>query len=156
MTKKLSRTWVGVEAGLLGGTVIWGYELVVWVHLLHLRTVFGLFQNSAVLALGNEVKAWPAAASLAASGLIHYATAVAWAVPFSWAWPALRARGVEATLAALFYGILAWVVMHNVVLALFSPAPPTYTVYGVLNGFVSHTFAFSVPVALWIKHRGAR
>ncbi len=47
---------------------------------------------------------------------------------FAWAWPRLRARDVEATLAALVYGILAWVVMHWVVLDYFSPAPPTYTV----------------------------
>ena len=63
----------------------------------------------------------------------------------------LRARSIEATLAALFYGVLAWVVMHNVVLALFSPAPPTYTVYSVINGLMAHTFAFSVPMALVIK-----
>jgi len=39
------------------------------------------------------------------------------------------------------------------VLALFSPASPTYTVYSVLNGLMAHTFAFSVPMALVIKRQ---
>ena len=82
---------------------------------------------------------------------IHFLTAVLWGILFALIWPALRARCIEATLAALFYGIFAWVFMHNVVLALFSPAPPAYTVYSVLNGLMAHTFAFSVPMALVIK-----
>jgi len=74
-----------------------------------------------------------------------------WGVGFAYLWPTLRTWRIEATLAALFYGVFAWIIMHVLVLAWFSPAPPVYTVYSVLNGLVSHTFAFSVPVALMIK-----
>lgn len=141
----------GAIAGFIGGVTIWLYEIVVWVHLLQIRTMQGLFENSAVLAFGPAASAWPEPLPLIASALVHFVTAIIWGVLFALLWPPLRARGIEATLAALFFGIFAWIVMHNVVLALFSPAPPTYTVYSVLNGFVSHTFAFSVPVALIVK-----
>ena len=140
----------GVIGGLVGAVCSWIYELVVWVHLLHLTSVAGIAENTAVLSFGPGIRAWGAGA-LILGVAIHFLTATLWGVLFARLWPALRARHIEATLAALFYGIFAWIFMHNVVLALFSPAPPTYTVYSVINGFMAHTFAFSVPMALCIK-----
>ena len=134
----------------MGAVASWLYELIVWVHLLHLTSVAGIAENTAVLSFGPGVRSLGARA-LALGIAIHFLTAVIWGILFALIWPALRARSIEATLAALFYGIFAWVVMHNVVLALFSPAPPTYTVYSVINGLMAHTFAFSVPLALVIK-----
>jgi len=142
---------IGVRAGLLGGATIWVYEIIVWVHFLQLRTLRGLFENSAVLALGSRVSEWPGPWALILSTAIHFATAAAWGVLFAFLWPALQRRAIEATLAALFFGVFAWIIMHNVVLAAFSPQPPQYTTYTVLNGLVSHTFAFAVPVALFVK-----
>ena len=140
----------GVVAGLVGALTSWLYELVVWVQLLHLTTVSGIAANTAVLSFGPGIRSLGAGA-LALGVAIHFLTAVIWGSLFAFIWPALRARSIEATLAALFYGVFAWVIMHNVVLALFSPAPPTYTVYSVINGLMAHTFAFSVPMALIIK-----
>jgi hypothetical protein len=140
----------GVAGGLVGAVTSWLYELIVWVRLLHLTSVYGIAENTAVLSFGTGIRRLGAAAFALGVG-IHFLTAVIWGIGFALIWPALRARAIEATLAALCYGILAWVVMHNVVLALFSPAPPTYTVYSVLNGLMAHTFAFSVPMALVIK-----
>jgi len=134
----------------VGAVASWIYELIVWVHLLHLTSVSGIAENTAVLSFGPGVRSLGAGA-LALGIAIHFLTAVLWGILFALIWPALRARCIEATLAALFYGIFAWVVMHNVVLALFSPAPPSYTVYSVINGLMAHTFAFSVPLALVIK-----
>ena len=134
----------------MGAVASWIYELIVWVHLLHLTSVSGIAENTAVLSFGPGVRSLGAGA-LALGIAIHFLTAVLWGILFALIWPALRARCIEATLAALFYGIFAWVVMHNVVLALFSPAPPSYTVYSVINGLMAHTFAFSVPLALVIK-----
>jgi len=134
----------------VGALASWLYELIVWVHLLHLTSVSGIAENTAVLSFGPGVRSLGAGA-LALGVAIHFLTAVIWGILFALIWPALRARSIEATLAALFYGIFAWVVMHNVILALFSPAPPTYTVYSVINGLMAHTFAFSVPLALVIK-----
>jgi hypothetical protein len=140
----------GVVGGLVGAVTSWLYELVVWVRLLHLTSAYGIAENTAVLSFGPGIRRFGAGA-FALGVCIHFLTAVLWGILFALIWPALRARSIEATLAALFYGIFAWIIMHNVVLALFSPAPPTYTVYSVLNGFVAHTFAFSVPLALVIK-----
>jgi uncharacterized membrane protein YagU involved in acid resistance len=145
------KAWrAGVIGGLVGALTSWIYELVVWVRLLHLTSVSGIAENTAVLSFGPAVRSL-AAGALVLGVAIHFLTAVIWGILFALIWPALRARSIEATLAALFYGIFAWVVMHNVVLALFSPAPPTYTVYSVINGLMAHTFAFSVPLALVIK-----
>lgn len=140
----------GVVAGVVGALTSWLYELVVWVHFLHLTSVAGIAENTAVLSFGPGIRRLGAGA-LALGVAIHFLTAVIWGILFAYLWPALRARSIEATLAALFYGIFAWVVMHNVVLALFSPAPPGYTTYSVINGLMAHTFAFSVPMALIIK-----
>ncbi len=140
----------GLIGGLVGGVGIWLYELVVWVHLLHLTDIAGMLDGAAVLSFGTGIRKLGALSALLGVG-IHFLTAMLWGVGFACLWPSLRARGIEATLAALCYGILAWIIMHNVLLALFSPAPPTYTTYSVLNGFVSHTFAFTVPMALTIK-----
>jgi hypothetical protein len=140
----------GVAGGVVGAVTSWLYELIVWVRLLHLTSAYGIAENTAVLSFGTGIRSLGAAAFALGVG-IHFLTAVIWGIGFALIWPALRARSIEATLAALCYGIFAWVVMHNVVLALFSPAPPTYTVYSVLNGLMAHTFAFSVPMALVIK-----
>src|SRR5580692_13001206 len=140
----------GVIGGLVGAVTSWIYELIVGVRLLHLTTAYGIAENTAVLSFGAGIRRLGYGAFALGVG-IHFLTAVIWGILFALLWPALRARAIEATLAALFYGIFAWVVMHNVILALFSPAPPSYTVYSVLNGLMAHTFAFSVPMALVIK-----
>ena len=114
----------GIAAGLVGAVTSWIYELIVWVHYLRLTTVAGIAENTAVLSFGAGIRHLGNGA-LALGVAIHFLTAVIWGILFAFIWPALRARSIEATLAALFYGVFAWVVMHNVVLALFSPAPPT-------------------------------
>ncbi|HEY6455088.1 MAG TPA: hypothetical protein VIY90_07340 [Steroidobacteraceae bacterium] len=144
------RLRAGVIGGVVGAVTSWIYELIVWVRLLHLTSVYGIAENTAVLSFGPGIRHL-GATTYALGVCIHFLTAVIWGIVFALIWPALRARSIEATLAALFYGIFAWVIMHNVVLALFSPAPPTYSVYSVLNGLMAHTFAFSVPMALVIK-----
>jgi len=142
---------VGAIAGFVGGVTIWLYELIVWVHFLKIRTVRGLLENTAVLAFGHAADAWRPPLALLVSTCVHFLTACAWGIAFAWIWPFFRRRQIEVTLVALFFGVLAWIIMHNIVLAIFSPDPPAYTTYSVLNGFVSHTFGFAVPLALIVK-----
>lgn len=139
----------GLIAGIVGGIGVWIYELIVWVQLLGLTTSYGVVEGTAVLSFGPGIRAIGFGAFLLGLA-IHFAAAMVWGVLFAVIWPWLRARNVEATLAALFYGVFVWIVMHNVMLALFSPAPPQYTVYSVINGFMSH-LAFAVPLALVVK-----
>jgi hypothetical protein len=140
----------GLIGGFVGGVGIWLYELVVWVNLLHLTDFSGMLDGAAVLSFGAGIRRLGTFA-VVLGVTIHFVTALVWGVGFAYLWPVLKARGIEATLGALFYGIFAWIIMHNVLLALFAPSPPVYTTYSVLNGFVSHTFAFTVPMALVIK-----
>ena len=142
----------GLAGGLVGGVTIWIYELVVNSGLLKLATPYQVVENTAVLCFGPGIRALgPPAFFLGVA--IHFATAMVWGILFALIWPALRARRIEATLAALVFGIFAWIVMHNLLLAAFSPAPPSYTVYSVINGFMSHTLGFAVPLALVVQNR---
>ncbi len=140
----------GVVGGLVGAVTSWIYELIVWVRLLHLTSAYGIAENTAVLSFGTGIRRLGAGAFALGVGIL-FLTAVLWDILFALIRPALRARSIEAKLAAQLYGIFDRIIMHNVVQALFSPAPPTYTGYSVLNGFVAHTFTFSVPMALVIK-----
>jgi hypothetical protein len=142
----------GLYGGLLGGVTIWVYELVDQSLLRQVTAPDQIVENTAALVFGPRIREFgPLAYGLGV--LIHFATALIWGVLFALIWPFLRARKVEATLAALFFGVFAWVVMHNLLLARFSPNPPSYTVLTVINGFMSHTVGFAVPMALLIKAR---
>jgi len=144
----------GLLGGLTGGVTIWIYEEVVQAWLMKTAAPYAIVENTAVLCFGPAVRALgPGAFALGV--VIHFATALAWGLTFAFLWPALKARGVEATLAALVFGIVAWMVMHNVLLATFSPNPPVYTTLSVINGLMSHTLAFAVPLALVVKAKMA-
>jgi uncharacterized membrane protein YagU involved in acid resistance len=142
----------GLLGGLVGGATIWIYELVVQSLLMKTNTPYQLVENTAVLCFGPGIRALGVGA-FALGLLIHFATALVWGVVFALIWPPLAARRIEATLAALFFGVFAWGLMHNVLLAMFSPNPPSYNVLGVINGFMSHTWGFAVPLALTVKGR---
>ena len=151
-SRRPSALGIGIAAGLVGGITSWIYELVVWVHFLQLKkSPYDLVVGTASLAFGKRAEAWPGAVQILVSVAVHFGTSLFWGVLFALLWPFFRRRQAEATLVALFFGVFAWVFMHNVLLAAFAPNPPTYTTYSVLNGLVSHTFAFSVPIALVVK-----
>ena len=71
---------------------------------------------------------------------------------FAYIWPFFRDRGYEATLVALFYAVVIWIVMH-VVIAIVSSNHPNYLDPNVIiGGFMSHFF-YTVPLALIVKRR---
>lgn len=150
-----ARIRIGLLAGFVGAVTIWIYEFVVLFWLLRQTTALGVVQHTALLVFGPHVLATPVFAFVAGF-LIHCLTAMVWGVTFALAWPAVSRRGIEASLAALVFGAIAWVVMHVVVLAWLSPDPPVYTVYSVINGLMSHMVAFAVPLALTVQHLEAR
>lgn len=145
-----ARLVAGLIAGFAGSLTIWVYEWVVFVLVLHSSTSAGVVEHTALLVFGPPILGRPLAAFVLGA-LIHCATGMAWGVAFAICWPRLRLAAIEATLAGLGFGVVAWIVMHNVVLALFSPAPPVYTPDVVINGMMSHMVAFFVPVALVAK-----
>jgi hypothetical protein len=142
----------GIAGGLLGGIVIWIYEAVVWVGVQHMMPLAGIPRNAVGLVFGKP--AMEALGSLAyfLGTAIHFSFAMVWGAAFALAWPALRRRGWEATLAALFYAVILWIVMH-VAIAIAGDDHPDYLDPAVIiGGFMSHFF-YAVPLALFVKRR---
>jgi len=140
----------GAMAGMVGAFTIWIFEYIVQVPILHQTDTAGVVQHTALLVFGPRILAQPLLAFILGA-IIHCLTGLVWGIIFAFVWPKLAARHIEATLAALVFGAFAWVIMHNVVLALFSPDPPVYTFNVVLLGMMSHMVAFAVPLALTVK-----
>jgi hypothetical protein len=142
----------GVAGGLVGAVVIWIYEALVWVGAQHLMPLAGIPRNATGLVFGKAVQESLGAGAYVIGTGIHFVFAIAWGVGFALLWPALRRRGIEATLAALFYAVIAWIVMH-VAIALAGDNHPNYTdPVVIVGGFLSHIF-FTVPLALVVKRR---
>ena len=142
----------GVLGGLAGAVTIWVYEAVVWVGAQHLMPLSGIPGNATGLVFGKAVQSGLGLASYVVGTGIHFVFAAGWGVLFAFLWPSLRRRGVEATFAALFYAVIAWIVMH-VAISIASTNHPDYLDPNVIvGGFMSHIF-FTVPLALVVKHR---
>lgn len=142
----------GLAGGLVGAVAIWIYEAVVWVGAQHLMPLAGIPRNATGLVFGKAVQESLGAGAYVIGTGIHFVFALGWGVLFALAWPALRRRGIEATLAALFYAVIAWIVMH-VAIALAGDNHPNYLdPVVIVGGFMSHLF-FTVPLALVVKKR---
>ena len=146
---------IGMMSGLLGGVCIWIYEAVVWVGLQHMMPLAGIPRNATGLVFGKDfqeaIGIWAYVLGIA----IHFVFAMGWGVLFAKIWPALQRRAIEATLAALFYAILAWIVMH-VAIVITSGNHPDYSDPAiVIGGLMSH-FVFTIPLALNVKRLLAR
>jgi hypothetical protein len=142
----------GALGGLVGAIVIWIYEALVWVGAQHLMPLAGIPRNATGLVFGKAVQESLGAGAYVIGTGIHFVFAIGWGIAFAFAWPALRRRGIEATLAALFYAVIAWIVMH-VAIALAGENHPNYLdPVVIVGGFLSHIF-FTVPLALIVKRR---
>ena len=141
---------VGLLGGLVGGVTIWIYEAVVWVGALHLMPLAGIPRNATGLVFGKAVQDSLGPLAYLLGTAIHLVFALAWGVLFAILWPFFRRRGFEATLVALFYAAVAWIVMH-VLIAIASSNHPDYLDPNVIiGGFMSHFF-YTVPLALIVK-----
>jgi len=142
----------GLIGGLTGGVIIWIYEAIVWVGVQHLMPMAGIPRNATGLVFGKAVQDNLGVLAYVVGTGIHFFFCFVWGVAFAFAWPWFRRRGYEATLIALFFAVVLWIVMH-VAIALVSDNHPNYldpTV--VIGGFMSHLF-FTVPLALIVKQR---
>jgi hypothetical protein len=143
---------IGILGGLLGGVTIWIYEAVVWVGAQHLLPLSGIPSNATGLVFGTGVQASLGWLSAVIGTVIHFLFAVVWGVVFAWIWPYFRRRGYEATLVALPFAMIVWILMH-VAIMIASDSHPNYADPNVIiGGFMSHFF-FAVPMALYVKHR---
>ena len=146
------RIRIGAIAGLTGGIIIWIYEALVWVGVQHLMPLAGIPRNATGLVFGKDVQESLGALAYVVGTGIHFVFAIGWGVLFAFIWPWFRRRGFEATFVALFYAVIAWIVMHLAIMA----AGTNHPNYGdpgvVIGGFMSHLF-FTVPLALVVKRR---
>lgn len=140
----------GLAGGLVGAVTIWIYEAAVWVGVQHLMPLAGIPRNATGLVFGKDVQESLGAAAYVLGTMIHVVFACAWGVLFAFLWPFFRRRGVEATLVALFYAVVAWIVMHLAIMAASSNHPNYYDPNVIIGGFMSHLF-FTVPLALIVK-----
>jgi len=142
----------GLLGGLVGGVSIWIYEAIVWVGVQRLMPLAGIPRNATGLVFGKEVQDSLGAFAYVLGTGIHFFFCFVWGVLFALIWPYFRRRGYEATLVALFFAVIVWIVMH-VAIALVSTNHPNYLDPNVIiGGFMSHFF-FTVPLALIVKQR---
>ena len=140
----------GVIGCLTGGIIIWIYEALVWVGVQHQMPLAGILRNATGLVFGKGVQEGLGALAYVLGTAIHFSFAVGWGVAFALAWPWFRRRGWEATLVALLFAPLLWIVMH-VAIAIASDSHPNYLdPVVVIGGFLSHLF-YTVPMALTVK-----
>lgn len=140
----------GVAGGLAGAIIIWIYEALIWVGVQHLMPLAGIPRNATGLVFGKAFQESIGIWAYVIGTAIHFVFAIAWGVLFALIWPYFRRRGYEATFVALFYAILAWIVMH-VAISIASDNHPDYlNSVVIIGGFMSH-FCFTVPLALIVK-----
>ena len=143
---------IGLVGGLTGGVIIWIYEAIVWVGVQHLMPLAGIPRNATGLVFGKQVQESLGAAAYVVGTGIHFLFALAWGVLFAFLWPLLRRRGYEATLVALVYAVIIWIVMHAAIMVATTNHPDYFDPMVVIGGFMSHFF-YTVPLALIIKRR---
>jgi len=142
----------GLIGGLVGAITIWIYEAIVWVGVQRMMPLAGIPRNATGLVFGKEVQDSLGPAAYVIGTGIHFVFAIAWGVLFAFMWPFFRRHGFEATLVALFYAALAWIVMHIAIAAVSSNHPNYFDPNVIIGGFMSHLF-FTVPLALIVKSR---
>ncbi|HEX4049554.1 MAG TPA: hypothetical protein VHY19_01570 [Steroidobacteraceae bacterium] len=142
----------GLLGGLTGGVSIWIYEAVVWVGVQHQMPLAGIPANATGLVFGSAVQSSLGLGSYLLGAAIHFTFALAWGVLFAILWPWFRRRGFEATLIALFFAVVVWVVMHLAILVVSSSHPNYADPNVVIGGMLSHLF-YTVPLALMVKRR---
>src|SRR6185437_14711743 len=130
----------GLGGGLLGGVVIWIYEALVWVGVQHQMPLAGIPANATGLVFGPAVQSSLGLGAYLLGTAIHFSFALAWGVLFALLWPWFRRRGIEATLIALFYAIVEWVVMHLAIVVVSSSHPNYADPNVVIGGMLSHLF----------------
>jgi hypothetical protein len=142
----------GLLGGLVGGVTIWIYEAIVWVGVQHLMPLAGIPRNATGLVFGKAVQEQLGAAAYIVGTGIHFFFCFAWGVLFAFIWPYFRRRGYEATLVALFFAVVLWIVMHVAIAIVTNDHPNYLDPFVVIGGFMSHFF-YAVPLALIVKQR---
>jgi hypothetical protein len=155
MNDRAATIRAGVIGGMAGGVIIWIYEALVWVGVQHLMPLADIPRNATGLVFGKTAQESLGGLAYVIGTGIHFCFSIAWGILFAFIWPYFRRRGFEATLVALFYAVVAWIVMHVAIMVASDNHPDYYDPVVVIGGFMSHVF-FTVPLALIVKLRLAQ
>ena len=142
----------GLFGGLVGGVSIWIYEAVVWVGAQRLMPLAGIPRNATGLVFGKAAQEALGVLAYVIGTGIHFFFCFAWGVLFAFLWPYFRQRGYEATLVALFFAVILWIVMHAAIALVTNDHPNYLDPNVIIGGFMSHLF-YTVPLALVVKQR---
>jgi len=142
----------GLAAGLIGGACIWGYEALVWAGAQHLMPVSAIPANATGLVFGKAVQQSLGVLAPLLGVSIHFGFAMVWGAVFALIWPWFQKRGWDATLLALFYAVILWIVMHVAITIAAHEHPDYNDPVVIIGGFMSHFF-FTVPLALYVKQK---
>ena len=140
----------GIIGGLIGGVFIWLYEAAVWVEVQHLMPLAGIPRNATGLVFGQAAQEALGGFAYILGAGIHFFFCIVWGVAFAYSWPFFARRGFEATLVALFFAVIIWVVMHAAIALVSSNHPNYLDPNVVIGGLMSHIF-YAVPLALVVK-----
>jgi hypothetical protein len=140
----------GIVGGLIGGVFIWLYEAAVWVEVQHLMPLAGIPRNATGLVFGQAAQEALGGFAYILGAGIHFFFCIVWGVAFAYSWPFFARRGLEATLVALFFAVIIWVVMHAAIALVSSNHPNYLDPNVVIGGLMSHIF-YTVPLALVVK-----
>lgn len=150
--ERKNRLHTGLIGGLVGGITIWIYEAIVWVGIQHTMPLAGIPRNATGLVFGKAAQEALGPLAYVIGIAIHFGFALGWGVAFAAAWPWFRRRGWEATLLALFFAVLLWIVMHVAIAIAGNDHPDYLDPAVVIGGLMSHIF-YAVPLALIVKRR---
>lgn len=140
----------GIIGGLTGGVIIWIYEALIWVGVQHMMPLGGIPRNATGLVFGKEVQESLGLFAYFLGTGIHFFFTLVWGILFAAIWPHFRRKGYEATFIALFYAVIAWILMHVAIMIASDNHPNYYDPVVIIGGFMSHIF-FTVPLALIVK-----
>ena len=140
----------GVLGGLAGGVSIWIYEAIVWVGVQRMIPLDQIPRSAIGPVLGRAARDSPGALAYILGTGMHFFFCFAWGALFAFLWPYFRRRGYEATLVALFFAVILWIVMHSAIALVTSDHPNYLDPNVVIGGFMSHLF-YAVPVALVVR-----
>lgn len=140
----------GIIGGLVGGVIIWIYEALIWVGVQHLMPLAGIPRNATGLVFGKDVQEGLGVFAYFLGTAIHFTFTLVWGILFAAIWPYFQRKGYEATFVALFYAVIAWIIMHVAIMIASDNHPDYFDPVVVIGGFMSHLF-FTVPLALIVK-----
>lgn len=145
----IDRLRAGLIAGLTAAATTWAYEFIVNVYVLKMSSIYTIAQHGALLVFGPRVQALGGWTLLIGMG-VHFGTSCFWGILFAMIWPWLRARGFEASLAGVLFGLLACLVMDSIVIHV-SPMHVKPTLVLILLSVIFHTLPFGIPLALVVQ-----